>query len=250
MRPWVPWVPGTCRLPPAPQGQGATTGQSCAWPPGWAGLDGPGRCEVVLATSTGSAPSSLAPLAPGSATPAAARASFPCWPHTGHLLPRPDPAPPLHVGAPPLCPHTPALPLPACGPEAPFPVHLSLRPASLPASHTPSSSSLLPSGALTPRCSVRGPLARAGLASSPVLHSTDCSQTPTGARPQLGAGDTARTSQRNPGAWGCAGVERPPWAQVMIPGSWDRVPHQAPRRKPASSSACVSASLSLCGSHE
>ena len=124
MRPWVPWVPGTCRLPPAPQGQGATTGQSCAWPPGWAGLDGPGRCEVVLATSTGSAPSSLAPLAPGSATPAAARASFPCWPHTGHLLPRPDPAPPLHVGAPPLCPHTPALPLPACGPEAPFPVHL------------------------------------------------------------------------------------------------------------------------------
>ena len=40
-------------------------------------------------------------------------------------------------------------------------------------------------------------------------------------------------------------VERLPLAQVMIPGSWDRVPHQSPRREPTSPSACVSASLSL-----
>ena len=39
-----------------------------------------------------------------------------------------------------------------------------------------------------------------------------------------------------------------PLAQVVIPGSWDRVPHQAPCREPASPSACVSASL--CVSHE
>ena len=31
--------------------------------------------------------------------------------------------------------------------------------------------------------------------------------------------------------------------QGMIPGSWDQVLHQAPRREPASPSACVSASL-------
>ena len=40
-------------------------------------------------------------------------------------------------------------------------------------------------------------------------------------------------------------VERLPLAQVMIPGSWDRVLHQAPFREPASSSAYVSASLSV-----
>ena len=33
------------------------------------------------------------------------------------------------------------------------------------------------------------------------------------------------------------------WAQVMIPGSWDQVPHQAPRRESASPSTYVSASL-------
>ena len=32
-------------------------------------------------------------------------------------------------------------------------------------------------------------------------------------------------------------------AQVIILGSWDRVPHQAPCEEPVSSSACVSASL-------
>ena len=36
-----------------------------------------------------------------------------------------------------------------------------------------------------------------------------------------------------------------PLAQVVIPGSWDRVPHPAPRREPASPSACVSTSLSV-----
>ena len=39
-----------------------------------------------------------------------------------------------------------------------------------------------------------------------------------------------------------------PFAQVMIPGSWDRVPHWAPHREPVSPSACVSASL--CVFHE
>ena len=34
-------------------------------------------------------------------------------------------------------------------------------------------------------------------------------------------------------------------AQVMIPGSWDQVWHQASHRKPDSPSACVSASLSM-----
>ena len=46
---------------------------------------------------------------------------------------------------------------------------------------------------------------------------------------------------------GCLGgsvVEHLPSAQVVIPGSWDRVPHWALRREPASPSACVSASLS------
>ena len=38
-------------------------------------------------------------------------------------------------------------------------------------------------------------------------------------------------------------VEHLPLAQVMIPGSSDRVLHQVPRREPASPSACVSASL-------
>ena len=37
-------------------------------------------------------------------------------------------------------------------------------------------------------------------------------------------------------------VERLPLAQVVILGSWDRVPHRAPRRERASSSACVSVS--------
>ena len=38
-------------------------------------------------------------------------------------------------------------------------------------------------------------------------------------------------------------VEHLPSAQGVIPGSWDRVPHQAPSRKPASPSTYVSASL-------
>ena len=44
-------------------------------------------------------------------------------------------------------------------------------------------------------------------------------------------------------------VERLPLAQIVILGFWDRVPHQAPRREPASASAlCLC--LSLCLSHE
>ena len=38
-------------------------------------------------------------------------------------------------------------------------------------------------------------------------------------------------------------VEHLPVAQVVILESWDRVLHQAPRREPASPSACVSVSL-------
>ena len=38
-------------------------------------------------------------------------------------------------------------------------------------------------------------------------------------------------------------VERLLSAQVFTPGSWDRVPHQAPHREPTSPSAYVSASL-------
>ena len=45
---------------------------------------------------------------------------------------------------------------------------------------------------------------------------------------------------------GCVGdsvVERLPLAQVVIPGSWDQVPYQAPCMEPASPSTYVSASL-------
>ena len=52
------------------------------------------------------------------------------------------------------------------------------------------------------------------------------------------------------GRLGGSVVERLPLAQVMIPGSWDQVPHQAPCMETASPSVCVSASTSLCVSHE
>ena len=42
--------------------------------------------------------------------------------------------------------------------------------------------------------------------------------------------------------------EHLPLAQVVILGSWDLVPHQAPCREPASPSACLC--LFLCVSHE
>ena len=48
------------------------------------------------------------------------------------------------------------------------------------------------------------------------------------------------------GQLGGSVVERLPWAQGVIPGSWDRVLHQASCGEPASPSACVSACLSLC----
>ena len=47
---------------------------------------------------------------------------------------------------------------------------------------------------------------------------------------------------------GVSVVEHLPLAQIMIPESWDRVPHRAPHEEPASPSAYVSASL--CVSHE
>ena len=48
-----------------------------------------------------------------------------------------------------------------------------------------------------------------------------------------------------PGCLGGAVVKHLPLAQVMIPGSWDQAPQQAPHREPASPSAYVSASLSV-----
>ena len=45
------------------------------------------------------------------------------------------------------------------------------------------------------------------------------------------------------GRLGGSAVERLPLAQGVILESQDQVPHQAPRREPASPSACVSASL-------
>ena len=54
-----------------------------------------------------------------------------------------------------------------------------------------------------------------------------------------------------PELWGHLGgsaVEHLPSAQGVILGSWNRVPHWAPRMEPAIPSACVSASL--CVSHK
>ena len=51
----------------------------------------------------------------------------------------------------------------------------------------------------------------------------------------------------------------PEWLSGLVPAlgpghdpveSWDRVPHKAPCMEPASPSLCVSASFSLCVSHE
>ena len=47
------------------------------------------------------------------------------------------------------------------------------------------------------------------------------------------------------GRLGGSVVEHLPSAQGVTPGSWDRVLRQAPRRDPASPSACVSAPLSV-----
>ena len=52
------------------------------------------------------------------------------------------------------------------------------------------------------------------------------------------------------GSLGGAAVWRLPLAQGVILGSQDRVPHQLPFGEPASPSAYVSASASLCISHE
>ena len=49
----------------------------------------------------------------------------------------------------------------------------------------------------------------------------------------------------DPGVLSGSVVEHLPLAQVVILGSWDRVPHLAPYREPASPSACVSANLSV-----
>ena len=57
--------------------------------------------------------------------------------------------------------------------------------------------------------------------------------------------ETLCQRQVQQGHLGCSVVEPLPLAQVLILGSWDQVPYQAPRRKPASPSVYVSASLCL-----
>ena len=49
------------------------------------------------------------------------------------------------------------------------------------------------------------------------------------------------------GLLGGRAVEHLPWAQDVIPESWDQVPNGAPCREPASLSACASLS---CVSHK
>ena len=56
-------------------------------------------------------------------------------------------------------------------------------------------------------------------------------------------GDEGRPREKQKGHLGGSVVERLPLAQVVIPGSWDQVLHQAPQREPASPSAYVSGSL-------
>ena len=53
------------------------------------------------------------------------------------------------------------------------------------------------------------------------------------------------TERRKRGDLGSSVVEHLPLAWVVIPGSWDRVPHQATSGEPASLSAYVSDSLSV-----
>ena len=57
--------------------------------------------------------------------------------------------------------------------------------------------------------------------------------------------ETLCSSSLNSGGGRLGGsvVEHLPLAQVVITGSQDRGPHRSPRRRPASPSACVSASL-------
>ena len=56
----------------------------------------------------------------------------------------------------------------------------------------------------------------------------------------------AQKETTNLGHLGGSMVEHLPLAQVMIPGSWDRVLHGALHREPASPSAYVSAPPSVC----
>ena len=65
---------------------------------------------------------------------------------------------------------------------------------------------------------------------------------------QLEVDTSVRTNSR--GSLGGSAVWRLPLAQGAILESWDRVPCRAPCVEPASPSACVSAFLSLCVSHE
>ena len=50
-----------------------------------------------------------------------------------------------------------------------------------------------------------------------------------------------RLIETSTGHLGSSMVEHLPLAQVVVPGSWGRVQHQAPGREPASPSAYVSA---------
>ena len=71
----------------------------------------------------------------------------------------------------------------------------------------------------------------------------ECSSPVPGLREVLAQRE--REAVQRAGAPGGSGVECLPSAQGMTPGSQGRVPHRAPCMKPASPSACVSASLSV-----
>ena len=62
--------------------------------------------------------------------------------------------------------------------------------------------------------------------------------------------EICNTKCKNRVSLGDAVVWRLPSARGVTPGSQDRVPRWDPCMEPASPSACVSASLSLCVSHE
>ena len=92
------------------------------------------------------------------------------------------------------------------------------------------------------------PKADAQLLSHPGVPRDWRTKTPTHPWPQAITNQLAVTISTLWGRLGSSAVEHLPLAQVMIPESWDRVPHQAPFKEPASPSAYASASL--CVSHE
>ena len=69
-----------------------------------------------------------------------------------------------------------------------------------------------------------------------------CPGLKSGIQPLSHPGGPALNALKGDESLGGSAADRLSFAQVVIPGSWDRVPHQAPCEEPASPSACVSAS--------